>query len=567
MSSNVIAFLSGLGTGIIQGQDKKDKDKRDEEDRALRNKASQLQINAAEKQVSDQAALATAGQPIAMTQGAGGMLKPATMDNRDVGLPENASLPNQGLNEGGFNVAGKQFTDPAAAQAAVAAQNTPEATQKRVLAAQMGIDPSKGIAMQRDIAQATVADVQAADAVFRNKLGVAMAFGHDGLAKLITEAQSDGLADHQLKAVVSPDGKTVTYNKVDKDGKLTPTPLTFPNSEEGVISAAYRLDKAITPAMRADFALKMKKEGREDKETDSKVKLQGAQTNYYNAAADLKDNTDPNAKGKVAAVDRMSEIDKSTLGTINKTRETINTAITKAQAEGSWDENSPGAKKLQTRLATLAMQESKLQSKYAGEAGGGLPDPAGLRGSGGKTPAATQAARDTDAFAIKQDELVKAEGRLATAKTQEERVRAQGDIDALNKELGRAGKKAPAAAPAPIAATQGTGMKPPVAAPAPAPVAAPAAPKNAIAAALGAASGNKAVDQVVGAKVPQLEAAATAIKTAQASLAAATKSGDPKSLSLYATQMTQAKAKFDALIADMNPQQAEAVRQAAGYYL
>lgn len=462
MSSNLIAFVSGLGTGYMNESNRSKKEKQDDEDRELRNEATRLNLGAAKKQVADQAALAESAKPIAMTQGAGGMLKPATMDNRDVGLPENANLPNQGLNEGGFNVAGKQFTDPAAAQAAVVAQNTPEATQQRVLAAQMGIDPAKGIAMRRDIAQATVADTQAADAVFRNKLGVAMAFGHEGLAKLITEAQSDGFADHQLKAVVSPDGKTVTYNKVDKDGKLTPTPLTFPNSEEGVISAAYRLDKAITPAMRADFALKLKKEGREDKETDSKVKLQGAQANYYEANANLKDATDPNAKGKGVAVDRMSEIDKSTLGTINKTRETINTAITKAQAENSWDENSDGARKLKTRLASLAMQESKLQAKYAGEAGGGLPDPAGLRG-GAKIAPATQTARDGDRVGILEGELKAAQTRLAAGDQ-----RAQGDIDALNKELGAARKKAPIAAapaaapatPAPIAASQGTGMKP-----------------------------------------------------------------------------------------------------------
>ena len=91
------------------------------------------------------------------------MLKPEAMDNRDVGLPENAALPNQGLQVGGYNVAGKQFVDPAAAKAEVTAQNTTAAVEKRVLAAQMGIDPSKGIAMKRDMAQGTVADEQAAD--------------------------------------------------------------------------------------------------------------------------------------------------------------------------------------------------------------------------------------------------------------------------------------------------------------------------------------------------------------------------------------------------------------------
>ena len=50
-------------------------------------------------------------------------------------------------------------------------------------------------------------------------------------------------------------------------------------------------------------------------------------------------------------------------------------------------------------------------------------------------------------------------------------------------------------------------------------------------------------------------------------LAAAAKSGDPKALNLYAGQVQQARNQFDALLKDMNPQQAEAVRQVTGYYL
>lgn len=467
--SGAIAFLAGLGTGYLNETNRQKKEKNDDEDRALRNEASQLQITAAKKQVADQATLAEAGKPIAMTEGAGGMLKPASMDNRDVGLPENAALPNQGLQVGGYNVAGKQFADPVAAQGAMAAANTPEATNQRILAAQRGIDPSKAIAMQKDIAQGTVADIQASDAVFRNKLGVAMGFGHEGLAKLITESQSDGLAEHQLKAVVSPDGKTVNYNKVDKDGKLTPTTLTYPNTEEGVVAAAYRLDKAITPAMRADFAAKQKKEEREGLESNSKIKLQGAQANYYDSAAQLKDVTDPNApKGGIKPlVERMSEIDKSTLGNINKQREQINAAITKAQAEGSWDDKNPGSQALKTKLASLALQESKLQTKYAADGGAALPDPLGVR----KAPSAPSDKKQGQVEILNQ-EMTKAQAMLAKPGiTPDERGRAETDIASLNRELKNLGVKpgqpaqVPAAPVAPVRNMAVNGTAPVAAAP------------------------------------------------------------------------------------------------------
>ena len=149
MSKNAIAFLAGLGSGYMTAGKDKEKQKRDDEDRALRNKASQLQIDQAEQTITDRRTIAQAGAPIAMVEGAGGMVKPATMDNRDVGLPENAALPDQGLQQGGFSVAGKSFADPGAAQAELTAQNSPEARSKRVIAAMSGIDPMKAMDLEQ----------------------------------------------------------------------------------------------------------------------------------------------------------------------------------------------------------------------------------------------------------------------------------------------------------------------------------------------------------------------------------------------------------------------------------
>lgn len=84
---------------------------------------------------------------------------------------------------------------------------------------------------------------------------------------------------------------------------------------------------------------------------------------------------------------------------------------------------------------------------------------------------------------------------------------------------------------------------------------------------MGAATGNATIDKIVAEKVPVVQAAADSITQAKALLAGAAKSGDPKSLQAYAAQVQQARDQFNALLKDMTPQQAEAVRQATGYYL
>ena len=84
---------------------------------------------------------------------------------------------------------------------------------------------------------------------------------------------------------------------------------------------------------------------------------------------------------------------------------------------------------------------------------------------------------------------------------------------------------------------------------------------------MGAATGNATIDQIVAQKVPVVQAAADGITQAKAQLAGAAKSGDPQALQIYAAQVQQARVQFDALLKDMTPQQAEAVRQATGYYL
>lgn len=580
MSNNAIAFVAGLGSGYLSAKDKQDKQKRDDEDRALRNEASQLQINASKKQITDAATLAAAGAPVTMQEGAGGMLKPATMDNRDVGLAENSTLPDQGLQQGGFNVAGRQFADRGAADAEVAAQNAPEARQKRVIAAMSGIDPLKAMdaeqtqtqrqretikfSQEQETYAKRLKDEGAIDALKALRrgdgAGMVAAFNKGGEFQI----EGEPVMKTEPREIAGMPGAVPTYTATfqvkGKDGKLSP--MTINSHDLGMSLMPYE--------KWFDAQLKGGKEQREGRESESKIGLQGAQTGYYESAAGAKD-----ATATKVGVERMSEIDKAAFGNINKQREQINSAMTKAQAESTWDAASPGAKTLTTKLAALSLQESQLQARY-GDGGGSKPDPLGMR-----SPASRPAAGGGITSGGKQGQIEildqewgKAQSALALpGASADSLTRARADLDSLTKEYSRLGVNKSAAG-APVAAAGGIPAAParaqPAAVPAtvatPAAAAPPATAKPNLASAMGA-TGTSAIDQIVARKVPVVQAAADAIRQASTTLAAVAKSGDPQALALYAGQVTQARAQFDALVKDMNPQQAEAVRQAAGYYL
>lgn len=575
MSKNAIAFLTGLGTGYMNASEKDKKQKRDDEDRALRNEAAQLQIDAAKKTVSDQKTIAQAGLPVEMVQGAGGMVKPDAMDNRDVGLPENAALPDGGLDKGGYKVGQTFFSMKDQAAATVAQQNTPEERSKRVIAAMSGIDPVKAMDLEQTQTQrgreATkfsqeqeayakkLKDEGALDALKALRggdgAGMVTAFNKGGQYKILGEPVVTPEA-REIPGVGSVPTYSATFKVQGADGK--PQDMTINSHDLGMRLMPYE--------KWFDTQLKASKEGREGRESDSKVGLHGAQAEYYRSAAGAKD-----AVATKSPYERMSEVDKTSLTSLNKQRDTINTAMTKAQAEGSWDDNAPGSKALKTKLAALTLQEAQLTGKYS-DGGSAKPDPLGMRkpaasgDTGTRVAPGTQAARDGGRLEILNSELSAAQQRLSSGDP-----RAQGDIEALQREIGVTSKKA---APANAASAGVTLPSKPVvapaapAAPAARPVAATvAAQKPSLASAMGVKPGGAAIDKIVAEKVPVVQGAADGITKAKAALAAAAKSGDPQALQVYAAQVQEARNQFDALLKDMNPQQAEAVRQATGYYL
>lgn len=279
------------GQQIVKSRDDAEEEKKTKaEDRAYMQ--AQRQRTTKQQGVEDQlqTSLQDAARPVTITEGAGGMVRPATMDNSDVGLPENAALPNGGLLPAGYRVADQAFTDRPQAEAAAAKQNAPEAVNSRVIAAYRGAGQvDKAMQVEGSMRTAEVQKMQLADAKWRRDLGGAMQGGHQGLAALATNSEAGPMAGMKVQVIPSADGK-VTYGAMGPDGKIQPIPglPSFTNDQNGITQAAFMLDKTVTPEARLahytqleDRDLRQKNGDRDyklkEREVDSRIELRGAQ--------------------------------------------------------------------------------------------------------------------------------------------------------------------------------------------------------------------------------------------------------------------------------------------------
>ncbi|HEY8709889.1 MAG TPA: SET domain-containing protein [Burkholderiaceae bacterium] len=158
-------------------------------------------------------------------------------DSIDVGQPGTApAIPTQ-------TVAGKSGLNPMQTQAALAAQNSPDAIVKRQVAALAQTDPAAAMKMQAENLQSKAATIDIANKTWNNDLAKARAGGLDGLVKFMSDSAADGQGGQfKAKAVVSDDGKTFQIMALQPDGTVQPTKLPpLPNDSDGWDKLAYGL--------------------------------------------------------------------------------------------------------------------------------------------------------------------------------------------------------------------------------------------------------------------------------------------------------------------------------------
>ena len=443
----MLSLLAGLGQGYNSGtQQQFENDRKTKIDQIAIDRAAREGVEFGQAQ-QDRSDMRAAGAPIEasadMVTDAEGRLvqreiKPDSADNSDVGQPGTA--PNMPALRVGMQ---GMLTKPQA-DAAVTAQNAPEAMQARQMQAMARIDPAKAMKFRADAITLKNAELDSASKDFDAGLNRA---ANRGVAALVEWTNASSASTQKSAAVPSADGKMVEIHSVGEDGKLTPTGLVYENSAKGAAEAATMLSRSVPPDVKLKHYMAERESNRREAHdaTDDKYKTGMLGVAQRNAATneDYKDKigdaagvrADKTGAGRASAFERMSDVDKAAFADINKQRETIAAAVTKAQAEGSFDENSPGAKQLKTRLNALNLRASAITAKYGdgdaasadplGErkpAAGAAPQPAAPAGNVReqmRVSPATQAARDADRPAILAAEYVKAKPDDQTAQMAE----------------------------------------------------------------------------------------------------------------------------------------------------
>ncbi|MFM9424328.1 hypothetical protein RCH10_000756 [Variovorax sp. GrIS 2.14] len=336
--------------------------------------------------------LKQASRDVEVDQGANGKIIPQTMDNRDVGSPENAALPNGGLQDAGFAVAGKPYVDQASATAAAGVQNAPEAVNARLAKTYRAHgDVEKSMAIEQSGRAAELSKIQLGDMQWKRGLGVAMRSGHEGIANFVSQSEAGPMKGMKVQAVPSADGKTVTYSSIGPNGALVPVPGigAFTNDQKGVTQAAWMLDQSIDPAARmahtdAETARDLAQKNHQQSH-DTQVEQFGqshalAQTASTRAGLQA-DQTLAKGALELKDLERNSKIPpaiKTAVAGLQEEAKQINGIIYKAQADGSWDATTPGAKNLMERQAIINGQIGKHLAPYSHQ-DGAAPDPLGIR--------------------------------------------------------------------------------------------------------------------------------------------------------------------------------------------
>lgn len=463
MGKGLASFAVGFGGGYLNAKRQGQLDEERQADRAMRQQEFDARMGEVNDAKNLKLSLADAARPVEVEQGANGMIRPEAMDNRDVGLPENASQPNAGLSPSEFRVKGKNFETQGLADAEATMQNAPDAVaQRQGQAYRLAGHP--GAALDIEQKQAQITSTQAAQArklkeegVFEavralragDASGVAKAFNGGGQYKLeglpeITQDEREVPGIGKIPTytakfrVKGPDGNVVekTYNSHDLSMQMMPYEKALEIQRKGADSD----NKFTYQAGMLDA------KGRQ-------VELQGELGAARVAAAGAKASGQPSREERLRFTSlyqesgrRLSEAQKALNTLTGGTNGMLFNMAIKKDPEG------PEAQQLKTLtedINTYRQDRQMYQGMLAGSQSGDAPaaqnGPA-LANARPRAPA-TQSARDSDQRFIIESELKLAQQRLAQGDT-----RAQGDIDALRREISRLpGAKTAAAAPRPDA--------------------------------------------------------------------------------------------------------------------
>ena len=609
MSNNALAFVAGLGTGFIKTKaDMKERErqaKKDAQDEELHS-ARMYELNTGKKR---EEALAKAYEGTTVNEGAVTLDvsgKPVVYESADVAgsdyrqaraLQDRAPIDTPAAQAGiapliptgqiqandaavtapaampliapaapvaviappkpTFAAGGLPYADKASAQKAADTYNSTDAGNQRAAKALRAMgDPAAAAALETSTRQGKLADIQLTkaeqeqvhDAAFREVTESFSRQGWNALPK-IYENYNDGKT-----AKVTEDGKGGALVSVFDDKGKQVGQKAFKNEMEFITDAVAKLDPKIWVTMK-----------------QQQVKDERAQGNWEATHA--------------LAVDAKGETRRHNLATEGLAGQRLTRAGGGGGGSGRAGSGT-GAAGDTVGFNALGNFDAKKAQDVAFSQASKAAEAAAAEGK--PMTAAQQGKIAQDTYRAMEDSFANENTRRHVAGVVATELRAvQADpaqyaatfakakkLGMDDKTLASMGFKAPAGAaanPGSKAVTVANPIEQPASqAAAGIPQAAPAAraaptQDQQIRNALGA-GGNSSIDRIVGAKAPAIQAASSGLQQARDQLKAVARSGDPQALQLAAAKVQGARNAIDAIVKDMNKPQADAVRQAAGYF-
>lgn len=404
MSKGILSFLAGAASGYMKGT-MMDRDmKQEDEDRAARKEDREYVRKIRAREESDRATLAAAGAEPDV--GAGGMTKPVTADNRDVGQPGEPGAADGGLTPG-VTAGGKQYATRDAAMARDAITERTAAAYRKIGKPAEAIQlENSAVAVKAAKFALDKAQKQFLDEQFDKK--TASITNPKDLENVLSG--SELVQGRKVSSVTSPDGKSVQLVTVGDDGSQQMLGKPFSNDEAGVQKAIIAWSQSMTTGQKitAMQHLQTFEEGRRQFDETKRIqqeqfqenkRLQEKQigisaANLGVAQGGLKLNQDKyEADLKRDPMRNVPPVVDMTVKGLDKALGTIETTITKAMADGNWDPKGAGPQELLTRQADLTRKRNALLKPYMeaanDAAGGGKPGatPAAYKPGGAGKPA------------------------------------------------------------------------------------------------------------------------------------------------------------------------------------
>lgn len=370
MAAPGLAFLAGMGQGYLKAKDRAaDDERREKFDRIILDRADREAKKFARME-RNRGEIEAATKPVEPVSGEVFMPEFDDEGNR---MPANPTA-------GTFKVGDQRFATMTEAQKAAEAANTPDAQNERVLAVMRRQDPTKAVQLQTTLMQGKAAGLQLEKGqmdLANQKFDQALSGldSHEGIAQAIGELGTN------VQARPSADGKKVEYWRIGADGAATKTPYAFDNTPDGIRQAKLEMSRSVPLSSKIEFAWNREKAKQDQVNKDrdfSLAKSSQDQTAAYRAATlSLDKRRVSMAEAAHAAENRLPPAVKAQFGALDKQLQTVASAIAKAQAEGSFDPNSPGAQSLMAQQVVLS---KKMGDLLAPHLGGEKPagDPFGL---------------------------------------------------------------------------------------------------------------------------------------------------------------------------------------------